>query len=184
MRVSQRSSKEAARALRHVKTNAKNANTDARTYMPRTVQFRSWQHRGGTCFFRHLLPGGAVRRERKFARNFKLILPVQSPLQKYFPFPVRQIRGIGSRVLSRKRGVAQRHQRGAGCGGRGCAFDEQRRKRTAKSCGPDASTPASSSRNTIPRMTVTRKPDRRGEHEATVKTTRVRECRVNPVRPW
>jgi hypothetical protein len=27
---------------------------------------------------------------------------------------------------------------GAGSGGRGCAFDEQRVKRTAKSCGPDA----------------------------------------------
>ena len=27
---------------------------------------------------------------------------------------------------------------GAGSGGRGCAFDEGRVKRTAKSCGPDA----------------------------------------------
>src|ERR1700733_1359608 len=27
---------------------------------------------------------------------------------------------------------------GAGSGGRGCAFDERRVKRTAKSCGPDA----------------------------------------------
>ena len=27
---------------------------------------------------------------------------------------------------------------GAGSGGRGCAFDEQRVRRTAKSCGPDA----------------------------------------------
>jgi hypothetical protein len=35
---------------------------------------------------------------------------------------------------------------GTGCGGRGCALDEQRSKRTEKSCGPDASTPASSSR--------------------------------------
>jgi hypothetical protein len=56
--------------------------------------------------------------------------------------------------------------------------------RTVKSCGPDASTPASSPRNNIPRVTVTRKPDRRGEHEATVKTIRVRECWVSPVDLW
>jgi hypothetical protein len=37
-----------------------------------------------------------------------------------------------------------RHGRGAGCGGRGCALDEWRLMRTAKSCGPDAPTLASS----------------------------------------
>jgi hypothetical protein len=47
----------------------------------------------------------------------------------------------------------------------GSAGDEQRRPRTAKSCGPDASTPASSQRNSFPQATVTRKPDHRGEHE-------------------
>ena len=36
--------------------------------------------------------------------------------------------------------------------------------RTAKSCGPDASTPASSLRLEA-QATVTNKPDRRGEHE-------------------
>src|ERR1700675_1085941 len=60
--------------------------------------------------------------------------------------------------------------------------------RTAKSCGPDASTPASSLRwrcepdradNTFnPQATVTRKPDRRGEREISRKTIRVRGCRV------
>ena len=44
------------------------------------------------------------------------------------------------------------------------AADESTGARTAKSCGPDASTLASSSRN-HPRATVTRKPDHRGEHE-------------------
>jgi hypothetical protein len=49
-------------------------------------------------------------------------------------------------------------------------------KRTVKSCGPDASTPASSlaevhepdraSMRHIREMTVTRKPDHRGDHEA------------------
>src|SRR5260370_41734799 len=46
----------------------------------------------------------------------------------------------------------------------GSAGDEQRRPRTAKSCGPDASTPASSLRLGA-QMTVTKKPDRRGEDE-------------------
>src|ERR1700676_3002130 len=60
--------------------------------------------------------------------------------------------------------------------------------RTAKSCGPDASTPASSLRwrcepdradHTFnPQATVTRKPDRRGEREISRKTIRVRGCRV------
>src|ERR1700686_914452 len=42
-------------------------------------------------------------------------------------------------------------------------------KRTAKSCGSDASTPASSLREEA-QMTVTKKPDRRGEHEVSRKT--------------
>src|SRR6202022_1525592 len=41
--------------------------------------------------------------------------------------------------------------------------------RTAKSCGPDASTPASSLREE-PQTTVTNKPDHRGEHEVSRKT--------------
>jgi len=45
-------------------------------------------------------------------------------------------------------------------------FDETCWMRTEKSCGPDASTPASSSWGRMrSRATVTRKPDHRGEHE-------------------
>jgi len=45
------------------------------------------------------------------------------------------------------RGAARdRHERGAGCGGRFGAFDEWRARRTAKSCGSDAPTLASSLR--------------------------------------
>jgi hypothetical protein len=52
------------------------------------------------------------------------------------------------------------------------ATDERKLKRTAKSCGPDASTPASSSwEASFSGATVTRKPDRRGEHEVSRKTT-------------
>jgi len=47
----------------------------------------------------------------------------------------------------------------------------RRQKRTEKSCGPDASTPASSSREaSFLGATVTNKPDHRGEREITVKT--------------
>jgi hypothetical protein len=42
------------------------------------------------------------------------------------------------------------------------AFDEWRVRRTAKPCGPDAPTLASSLRSN-PQVTVTRKPDHRGE---------------------
>ena len=47
----------------------------------------------------------------------------------------------------------------------GGAADEGADLRTAKSCGPDASTPASSLREAA-QATVTNKPDHRGEHEA------------------
>ncbi|SHG42487.1 hypothetical protein SAMN05444169_2395 [Bradyrhizobium erythrophlei] len=74
------------------------------------------------------------------------------------------------RVVPSHRGAARdRHGRGTGCGGRVGALDEQRRMRTAKSCGPDASTPASSLR-VHSQATVTRKPDRRGEYDISRKT--------------
>jgi hypothetical protein len=43
-------------------------------------------------------------------------------------------------------------------------------KRTVKSCGPDASTLAFKFAQETARATVTKKPDRRGEHEGTRKT--------------
>src|SRR5665647_2549579 len=42
--------------------------------------------------------------------------------------------------------------------------------RTAKSCGPDASTLALSLRKSFPQATVTKKPDHRGELEVSCKT--------------
>src|SRR5258708_17195365 len=51
----------------------------------------------------------------------------------------------------------------------GGAADKSTGLRTAKSCGPDASTPASSLREEA-QATVTRKPDHRGEHEISRKT--------------
>ena len=57
---------------------------------------------------------------------------------------------------------------GAGSGGRGCAFDERRVKRTAKSCGPDAPMAGVKSAMIlrITLATVTNKLwSHRGEHE-------------------
>ena len=66
---------------------------------------------------------------------------------------------------------------GAGCGGRGhvvarFARGRTARSRTAKSCGPDAPTLASScdEANRFTRATVTTKPGHRGEHEGNRKT--------------
>src|SRR5260370_26441064 len=94
------------------------------------------------------------------------MLPVQSPLAKIFSFapdpnqlyiprhPVpTEGRWPSSRTLGRDAVDA------------GGAKDEGADLRTAKSCGPDASTPASSQRKPFPLATVTKKPDHRGEHE-------------------
>jgi hypothetical protein len=45
------------------------------------------------------------------------------------------------------------------------AQDERMDRRTAKSCGPDASTLASSRQKRFPPMMVTKKPDHQGDHE-------------------
>jgi hypothetical protein len=48
--------------------------------------------------------------------------------------------------------------------------DEARRMRTAKSCGPDAPTLASSFAEATPQATVAKKPGHRGEREGSRKT--------------
>src|SRR6266404_2990985 len=50
---------------------------------------------------------------------------VKPVLQKYFCFPLTQISSLIRVSGLDKRGVAQRHQRGAGCGGRGSAREER-----------------------------------------------------------
>src|SRR6266550_5641307 len=50
---------------------------------------------------------------------------VKPVLQKYFCFLPTQISSLIRVSGLDKRGVAQRHQRGAGCGGRGSARDER-----------------------------------------------------------
>jgi hypothetical protein len=71
---------------------------------------------------------------------------------------------------------------GSGCDGREAAHETNALiSRTAKSCGPDASMPASRWRRClrIALATVATKPDHRGEYEAAVKT--IRAGKVEPI---
>jgi hypothetical protein len=103
-----------------------------------------------------------------FAQSIsQLICPSCQCVAGHFACDVGQIRCTDSAVpRSSKRGASRSSRTlGAGCDGR---MDTRRRcasMRTAKSCGPDASTPASSCVNRFRAATVTRKPDHRGEHE-------------------
>ena len=120
------------------------------------------------------LPGGQIT---TFQRPCPLCL--SSPPEKIFCFteysdypislPSRPTIGAFRNVI----------QRGAGCGGRGCAFDEWRRPRTAKPCGPGTSTLVSSWREAAP-VTVAKEPEHRGDHGVSRKPLRG-ECRVIPV---
>jgi hypothetical protein len=49
----------------------------------------------------------------------KSLNPVQPPLQKYFCSRLTQITSISPAVLSHRGAARDRHERGAGCGGRG-----------------------------------------------------------------
>jgi hypothetical protein len=76
------------------------------------------------------------------------------------------------RLVPSERGVAHRHERWVRDAMDALAAqDERRLRRTAKSCGPDAPTLASSFAGSFPaQATVAKKPGHRGEHEVTVKT--------------
>ena len=56
------------------------------------------------------------------------------------------------------------------CGGRGCAFDEWRVRRTAKSCGPDTPTLVSSRAGFIRAAMVAKEPGHQGERAISRKT--------------
>ena len=66
----------------------------------------------------------------------------------------------------------------------GGATDESVTLRTAKSCGPDAPTLASSFVESSAKRRWQKSPVTGESAKETVKTIRVRECRVIPVRPW
>jgi len=74
-------------------------------------------------------------------------------------------------------GRTRRHEREAGCGGRGwCRETSGNLSRTAKPCGPGAPRLASSLQVTSLQATEAIKPGLRGEHGISRKTSR-RECR-------
>src|ERR1700722_20990740 len=72
------------------------------------------------------------------------VVVVQPLPKKYSDFPKAQIRGISLAIPSHTGAARDRHGRGAGCGGREAARSRAPLERTAKSCGPDAPTLASS----------------------------------------
>jgi hypothetical protein len=90
--------------------------------------------------------------------------PVQCVCEKYSAFPVGQIKSITPAILSHLRGVSIVMNAGRDAMDADVLLDEQRVTRTAKSCGPDASTLAFKLAGSIPSMTVTTKPDHRGDH--------------------
>jgi hypothetical protein len=88
-----------------------------------------------------------VRVKSNLSNGIKLFLPVQSPLSKIFRFaPAPNHFHTSRHPVPLEGRFAIVTDVGTGCGGRECAFDERRVMRTAKSCGPDASTLASSLR--------------------------------------
>ena len=112
-----------------------------------------------------------VRVNSKLLRRFKLIWVVQSPSKKYFAFAVGQINSTDSRVLTHKRGASRSSRTlGAGCDGRGNSQDERCYPRTAKPCGPDAPTLASSWQAMTCRRRWQKSPVTGESAEETVKT--------------
>src|SRR6202051_1464238 len=94
--------------------------------------------------------------------------PVQPPLQKYSRSLLAQITPTSPAIPAHTQGAFRdRHERRAGDAmDAGCAADESAILRTAKSCGPDAPTLASSSRGaSFLGATVANKPGHRGERE-------------------
>jgi Glutathione S-transferase, N-terminal domain len=74
--------------------------------------------------------------------------PVQPFPQKYSALPVARNSNISNTSRPHKRGVSRSSRTlGAGCGGRGGVTRRMTRPRTAKPCGPDAPTLASSWRD-------------------------------------
>jgi hypothetical protein len=68
----------------------------------------------------------ALRQNAELLNKLKLICPVQPHLQKDSAFAVGQIKSTTPAVSSHRGAARDRHGRGAGCGGRSGAIDEQR----------------------------------------------------------
>jgi hypothetical protein len=93
-----------------------------------------------------------------------------APFAKIFHFALTPNQQYIAHRPVPQRGVAQRHQRGSGCGGRRCAKDDSADLRTAKSCGPGAPTLVSSWRNYLRRRRWQKSPVTGESTKETVKT--------------
>jgi hypothetical protein len=113
-----------------------------------------------------------LRVKANFFRQINLILSVQSPSQKFSTFSFTQISNTSLIVPPPLEGrFAIVTDVGGGMRWTLWRGKTNARRRTVKSCGPDASTPASSSwEASFLGVTVTRKPDHRGDHEVSRKT--------------
>ena len=120
---------------------------------------------------RRAVPGVPQRVEPADYPTGKSVNCCPAPFAKIFLFSPDPNQFTDSRRPVPNRGAFRdRHGRGAGCGGRGRRADERAGSRTAKSCGSDAPTLASSWRKKFPQATVANKPGHRGEHEGNHKT--------------
>jgi hypothetical protein len=124
----------------------------------------------------------ATRQKSDFAKPANMFAAFKSPAQKYSS-SVFQKSMIFFPHPARSEGTCARHER---CGGmrwtRITARDERLNLRTAKSCGPGAPMPASSSR-VVSGVKVARKPGHLGEREVSRKPLRreSRRCSGSPV---
>ena len=87
---------------------------------------------------------GPLRLDAKLLERINAILPVQTCAQKYSAFPVGQINSTSCPSWSDRAALANVINVERDAVDAGGAQDESANLRTAKSCGPDASTPASS----------------------------------------
>ena len=104
--------------------------------------------------------------EKKFSFSLNLIWVVQPPLKKYSDSRLTQITSTSLAIPAHTTGAFRdRHERRAGNAmDVGDAKDESVILRTAKSCGPDAPTLASSSREaSFTGAMVANKPGHQGE---------------------
>ena len=107
---------------------------------------------------------------------------VQPLVKKYSDFPKQQISSILPPSRAHKRGASRSSRTlGAGCGGRGSAFDERHRRGRRSRVVLTPRRWRSSRQLTLP-ATVTKKPDRRGELEVSRKPLR-REGRTASAEP-
>jgi hypothetical protein len=137
-----------------------------RNYLPVVGQISS-RFAAGRATCKHRQAQNPLRVKSNFARDFNVIWVVQSPREKYSACAVGQIKSKTRAIPRSIRGALRTSSTwSAGCDGRGMSLDEGRCARTAKPCGPDAPTLASSRRrcSSIAPMTVARKPGHRGEH--------------------